>query len=300
MQDDIHNIHDKFVRASFSDPKRAAASFATILSAELTVQLDLGLLKVLNESYIDNELEEYFSDLVFEVPTQGSPDQKVDVVLLFEHKSSPDKHVLIQIGYYMFAHYIKTIRKKEPLKLIIPIIYYQGNRTWKVPQLWTLFKNYPQIVKDFIPMIKHVFIALHSLSDDTLLTLRNDLMAAAMIAQKWKNNPATLVEEIIKVLSIFKEEIGDRNFFEMIFVYMIKTTELKSDSVERIIEAIPPKVKENIMTTYDQIIQQGKLKGKIETVLRSHEQGLSITLIANITNLTEEEVKKILVEHGKI
>ena len=69
------------------------------------------------------------------------------------------------------------------------------------------------------------------------------------------------------------------------------------------------------MTTYEKIAQkmksegkiegkiEGKLEGKIETqkeiVLKSIEQGLSIPLIANITNLTEGEVSKILSAYGK-
>ena len=39
MKEDINNIHDKFVRASFSDPERAAASFQTILPVELVNQI---------------------------------------------------------------------------------------------------------------------------------------------------------------------------------------------------------------------------------------------------------------------
>ena len=213
MQDDIHNIHDKFVRASFSDPKRAAASFETILPPELSSQLDLGALKVLNESYINQDLKEYFSDLIFEVPLIESSDQKVDVVLLFEHKSSPDKHVLIQIGYYMFAHYMKIIRQRQPLKLIIPIIYYQGQRKWKKPHLRDLFKKYPKSIKEFLPIINHVFVALNSLSNETILSIQDTLMGSAMMAQKWRDSPATLVEEIARVLSLFDREIDDWNFF---------------------------------------------------------------------------------------
>jgi len=66
------------------------------------------------------------------------------------------------------------------------------------------------------------------------------------------------------------------------------------------------------MTTYAKLKQEGKIEGKIEgrkegkiegkieVVLKSYESGLSISLIANITGLTEEEVYKILKEHGKI
>lgn len=307
MPKDINNIHDKFVREAFSDPDRAAASLKTILPEDLVSQLNLDQLSVLKESYIDNELNEYFSDLVFGVPIYGDTDEQVDVVLLFEHKSTPDKHVLFQVGHYMFAHYFKAIKNKEKIKPIIPIIYYQGKRKWNAPQLSRLFETYSEEIKTYIPTIKHVFVALHSLSDETLLGMRNDLMAAAMVAQKWKNNPEILLKEFVKVFSIFEGEIRDRNFFEMIFVYALRTTELQSDSLNKFIEAIPPIVKENIMTTYNQIIQKGKIegeqigiqKGKIEVIINSFKQGLSKDIIANITNLDVEEIEKILKEHSR-
>lgn len=73
------------------------------------------------------------------------------------------------------------------------------------------------------------------------------------------------------------------------------------------------------MTTYDRIIEYGKkegilegmlkgkreekMEGKMETqkeiVLNSSKQGLPLSLIANITNLTEDEVSKILSNHAK-
>jgi predicted transposase/invertase (TIGR01784 family) len=47
-------------------------------------------------------------------------------------------------------------------------------------------------------------------------------------------------------------------------------------------------------------IQKGELKKQTEVVLKCFENDISITLIANITQLTEEEVIKILREHGKM
>jgi len=101
MADNINNIHDKYVKESFSDLNRAAAFFEKMLPKELIEQLDLSTLRDVGKSYIDNELSEYFSDLVFEVSLMESPTIKTDVVLLFEHKSTPDKHVMIQVGLYV-------------------------------------------------------------------------------------------------------------------------------------------------------------------------------------------------------
>ena len=113
----VNNIHDKFVKESFSHPARAAASLGAMLPAGVVERLDLSKLVVLKESYIDGQMGEHFSDLVFEVPLRDTEHVKADVVLLFEHKSAQDKHVMIQIGNYMFSHYQKAIQQKRTLKL---------------------------------------------------------------------------------------------------------------------------------------------------------------------------------------
>jgi len=73
--------------------QRAHSFFEKMLPSELIAQLDKKTLKDTKESYIDKDLGENFSDLVFEVSLVGSPETKTDVVMLFEHKSAPDKQV---------------------------------------------------------------------------------------------------------------------------------------------------------------------------------------------------------------
>jgi predicted transposase/invertase (TIGR01784 family) len=89
------NIHDTFVRESFSDPKRSVAFFKQFLPKKLAQHINFETFKVLKESYINETLQEHFSDLVFEVSLTADSAVKTDVVLLFEHKSSPDRNVLI-------------------------------------------------------------------------------------------------------------------------------------------------------------------------------------------------------------
>ena len=62
-----HNIHDIFVRESFSDSERAVAFFERFLPETIIHHLNLATLTVLKETYINETLKEYFSDLVFEV-----------------------------------------------------------------------------------------------------------------------------------------------------------------------------------------------------------------------------------------
>ena len=106
-----------------------------------------------------------FLTWVFQV--RKTDDETLDLVLLFEHKSSPDKNVLIQLGLYMFSHWYKCINESKALKVIIPIIYYQGSKKWEQPRLAELFPNVTGALSDYIPLINHIFIAIRSLSDES-------------------------------------------------------------------------------------------------------------------------------------
>lgn len=149
------NIHDVFVRDTFSDPERAVVFLEEFLPQPLKNALDLQSLKVVSESYINEELKEHFSDLVFEISTTGN--EPINIALLFEHKSRPDKYVLVQVGRYLFAHWAKQISLKKALRPVIPLVYYQGRKAWKAPALIELFPKLEKPIAEFIPDFKHLF-----------------------------------------------------------------------------------------------------------------------------------------------
>ena len=297
----MENIHDKFVKASFSDPGRAIAFFEKFLPDHVSDTLDLHTLTCLQESYLTDDLKAGFSDLVFEVKEKGTPHQATDIVLLFEHKSSPDKHVLIQVGMYIFSHWLRCIRQKKPLKPIIPIIYYQGKKIWKVRPVKRLFdKSSPNIIR-FIPDLPHLFIALQSLSDEAIANMRNNMMSAAIMAQKNTFDPIELAEDLKKIFKLFPLKADEGNFLKTIFVYLFNVSEVPKNEWVKAIEIIPTDIKENLMTTYTWMKEEGRQEGikevKTKVILKGFEEGLNIKILANITNLTEQQVLQILNEN---
>ncbi len=79
-------------------------------------------------------------------------------------------------------------------------------------------------------------------------------------------------------------------------------------------------IKSEIMTTYDQLIEEGKRQGiqegilkgiekgvekgiektKIESILKGYAAGADISFLAQIFDYSSEEVITILKEHGKL
>ncbi|WP_162344022.1 Rpn family recombination-promoting nuclease/putative transposase [Cyclobacterium salsum] len=299
-----HNIHDAFVRESFSDAERAVAFLECFLPEKLVKHINFESLTVLKETYINEALKEHFSDLVFEVSLKSDNSVKTDVVLLFEHKSSPDRNVLFQVGYYMFAHWTKCLTENKEPKPIIPIIYYQGKKNWKVGNLSDLFKNYPEEIRNYMPTLNPIFIDLKTISKDQLMEMRNNLMGAAILAQQWRINPTKLKEDFERIFRLLPIEDTKMNFLEMIVVYALNVSEITEAQLGETIKSIPEPLKEKIMTTYTMLIEKGIQKGKIEekneVIVSLFDEGFETAKIAKIVKLSEEKVVAILKDKEKL
>lgn len=75
--------HDHFFKSTFSDKRIAADYMHTFLPEKLTANLKLDSLALASTSYINSELEEFLSDVVYTC-TYG--EQPIRISLLFEHK----------------------------------------------------------------------------------------------------------------------------------------------------------------------------------------------------------------------
>lgn len=303
------NIHDTYVKETFSDRDRAVEFFGAFLPQEILDAIDLQSLVVTKESYINGDLIEHFSDLVFEVDVIAKDDHqsyitKANISLLFEHKSSPDKNVIFQIGHYIFSQWIKLLKNKEPLKPIIPVIYYQGKRQWIIPSISDIFEPYPESILSLMPKIPNIYIPLRDIKEDTIIQLRNSMLAAALMAQRTIIDPIKISEDILKIFSLFPPESNYWNFLELTIVYIQKQVDIEPNKLIDAIQDIPEDLKNIIMTTYDKFIQKGEQIGakKINTkiILNSFDLGMEINLIANITDIKEADIRIILEQNGRI
>ncbi len=305
MPNKINNAHDKFVRETFSNVEHVTAFFERFLPEEIRTQLDFTSLKISRESYIQKDLSEYLSDIVFEIRTLE--EKPLDLVLLLEHKSSSYKYTLIQVGHYLFSHWTKCLEKRKPLKPIIPVIYYQGKKKWKAPSIKDLFAGVAAPLSDYLPVLNHIFIALNSLSDDDIMTLKISSLAAALFAQKGRFDQTEPLVELKRIFNLLSNSKVDRNFILMISVYIISVSKIQPPIIIEAMENMSSEVKGEIMTTYEQLIEQGRIegieegekKGKSEVILNGYNNGLDIVMLSNITQLTQEEVIQILQEHRK-
>ena len=93
--------HEGLFLRIFRDPANTRFFLEKHLSGEIRRHVDLNSLHLENTSYVDEDLKNHFSDLVLSVLIKGHEFPAARVYLLFEHKSSPDPMVGLQILRYM-------------------------------------------------------------------------------------------------------------------------------------------------------------------------------------------------------
>jgi predicted transposase/invertase (TIGR01784 family) len=124
------------------------------------------------------------------------------------------------------------------------------------------------------------------------------------------------LKKIEKILSLRHFDSEDWNYFSLFIVYKLTVSDIPKEEVKSVIAALPKPYNDHIMSTYEAIKQEGIEKGEqigiqkgeqigiqkkeVEVVLNSFKNGIEISLIANITNLSENEVTEILKKHGML
>ena len=83
---ELNNPHDKFFKELLGQPAAARDFITHYLPPDVVALLDLETLEVEKDTFIDDELSESLSDLLYSVRRLN--DAKLFIYLLFEHKSA--------------------------------------------------------------------------------------------------------------------------------------------------------------------------------------------------------------------
>lgn len=165
MADEIYQPHDKLFRAVFSDAREAADLLQASLPDTLRNRFDWTTLTLVDGTFLDDDLRESQSDLLYRVEYVETG-QPVSLYLLFEHQSSPDRWMRFRLLKYCCRIWEADLRNDpEPAELrpILPVVFYQGSRGWNHS---TEFADlFPEAVRSWPWVPKFV----HELLDQTTL-----------------------------------------------------------------------------------------------------------------------------------
>ncbi|WGL93880.1 Rpn family recombination-promoting nuclease/putative transposase [Arsenophonus nasoniae] len=119
--------HDSVFKQFLSEKETAKDFFDIWLPDEIKALCDLDSLKVESGSFIDSEMKNYQSDILYSVSTSKGSGY---IYVLIEAQSSPDKLIAWRLMRYSMGAMQKHLdagHKKLPL--VFPILFYTGEKS---------------------------------------------------------------------------------------------------------------------------------------------------------------------------
>ena len=296
--------HDPFVRGFLSNPPEAIALIDDSFPIELKNLMDLEKLELVKDSFIGNDQNESRTDLLYKVPLKTG--SSAYIYLLFEHKSYYDPQIYTQLLKYLSKIYSWQMQKKEDLKVVIPFVFYHGEKGWDLGESFLDSFNKESIPGEFLKFIPNFSIQLLELnSKGKAFESKNLALKLYMrMIQIIRDDPELFLihlKEIYRALRDEKDEAKRIYILKNLLEYLFRA---RKDAEKFSEKEITQEIEGDYMNFMEKAILEGELKGKlegklegkfdnaIETARKMKEEGFTLEQIIRISGLTEEELRK--------
>ncbi len=270
----ITNVHDRFFRETFGRRDIAQGFLETYLPEDIRKQTDLRTLRIRKDSFVDKELREHFSDILYTVRFAGA---ELFLYLLFEHKSYPDMLTAFQLLRYivkLWELYLKQNKNAQKLPPVLPMLLYHGRTEWNIPGNFRSLVDGGEnpALKRYIPEFEYHIFDISHLPDEEI---RGRIFSRmVLLTAKYVFRP-DLREKLPEILSLFRE-VADRDtaleMLEILLRYVVRAT---GSFGEKDVQEILSKTDmgEGIMQTFiDKYIHQGREQGQIQLLMKMMEK----------------------------
>lgn len=287
-----NKAHDEFTADIVSENPNVIQILKTGLEKEISEVLLWDSLKKEDGTFVTKELSKIQSDALFSIKTKRS--SKLEIYILFEHKSYVDKNIHTQLGGYLMEIY----RKQTKPKLVLPFVLYHGKNNWNIkPVFIDNFDLHPDDLKLFSRYFPNFEFSLMDLGKTDVNELDMSLgLKSMMFALKyiWDLNSDESLKAFILLLKDLFFAQKEQLILERIIVYLYTSSKIKPERLEKIISEVISSEKAGIaMSTAELLREEGIEKKEREIVINMFSEGLSSEQIANYTHLPLETIIEI-------
>jgi predicted transposase/invertase (TIGR01784 family) len=294
-------------KAAFDTPEQAVGLFKQLLPSSITEALAWDTLTRESGTFIDPELRNRQSDLLFSVQLahRGSADPKETVLLylLLEHQSSNDLDMLLRMLEYLVRIW-KRYRKvnKGPLPVIIPTLISNAPGGWSAPTTFhELFDLHLGTIPGLAKLVPNFTLLLEDLTlvdDDELLSWML-LPAASLILKALRDGRHK--EKLLRNLDKWRARVheilaapGGREYIEQWLQYIwLVTPDLDFDDLHAKILHQLPETKEVTMTFAERLREQGRAEGEAKGRAETRVQVLTKLMALKFGALSDEHTARI-------
>ncbi|TAE28651.1 MAG: Rpn family recombination-promoting nuclease/putative transposase [Cytophagales bacterium] len=255
------HIHDRFFKEAFSRSDVVADFIQAYLPSEFSQQVNPNTLTRLQDSYVDDDLSQYYVDLLFSVEYSGQP---ITIALLLEHKSYPEEYPHFQLNQYQLNYWRDQLKEQQALRPVVPIIIYHGQGKWKKRPPKDYFQAIDSLLSCFIPDFDYYLINLTEDTGKRFELLRSSyakLTAGLLKTVRQKHRLTKMLDQLRQVINDLVEEQTGEQFVKTAFIYIHWASKLTSTEIIGIFRSISQKTETTAMSAAETLIKQGMQQG---------------------------------------
>lgn len=294
----IHNIHDTLYRDLLNDEKEMCLFLKNFIDYDFSYDE----INKYNRDFVTTEFKNRYADIVYKL-------KNAPIYILIEHQSYIDN----SISYRIFEYYSEILRdtinkdklhrKNYKIPLVIPIVFYTGNKNWDlIPNVKE--KQYYSNFKDGHLDINYNFIDINDYSIDNLLQM-NSYIAYIMAIDKCKS--VNQLFDIINRLSSILDTSKRKEHLKRVIQYVL-SVRFDETTTDKLLNKFNERNDVNMKYVWDYIREdekriakklliqgntQGKREGKLEIIKNMLKNGETIEKIKLYSGISKKEIEKI-------
>ncbi|MCG9131831.1 Rpn family recombination-promoting nuclease/putative transposase [Candidatus Poribacteria bacterium] len=315
----IEHFSDRSIRRLLQYPEYVRG-LVEIIAPELVALLDFSRGVQQNRSFISDALRERESDVLLQVPFQGTPDsEELLIYILIEHQSTVDPTMGFRLLSYMMEIWQEQWRAwqsetgmRRRLDPILPIVFYTGDRRWASPLSLTAIMEVPEILKRFVPTFDTLFLGVKTVDRETLTKPGHPLGWLLSVLQKEGAEKSAISDALVAAVSelgrLDETQVSQVRQALLYFIQLILHRRPAGER-EELIELVKRHSQDEsevaimAQTAAELLIEQGKAEGIIEgkqaailQLLRLRFQNVPETFTERITSIENLSYLDMLLE----
>lgn len=168
MATELNNPHDRFFKATFGRAEVAAEFLQRYLPVDVAAALDWTTLRAGKEAFLDPDLTQHPTDLLYAVNLHGGETGYVH--LLFEHKSYVEGRINLDLLRYRVRIWEQWLQdgNRGPLPVILPVVFYHGADRWTAKRQFAETVAQVPGLQRYVPACEYHLVEVSGYPDEAL------------------------------------------------------------------------------------------------------------------------------------
>jgi len=267
--------HDALARSTLSRLELAAPYFQSVLPGDLREALDFETLEHVPGSFIDPDLSERQTDLLFRAELEGGGESLLYV--LVEHQSTVERRMSLRLLVYV-GRILDRWRKEHPdaerVPAVFPVVLYSGPRAWTAPtDLHSLLDLAPpprEAAEHYSPQLRYAVDDLVGQTDERLEARPGPplIRLTLLLLRHGHDDLPTLMEFLARAAGLLNA-LSDPDDCRLAITYILLIQEEAAREVlEALKPALSPDTLEVAVTALNPFVAEGILEGERRVLLR--------------------------------